>query len=211
MKTRLILAVAALSFTACKKEKSAEDPFKGNTCDYAPYSNGALFSYKTVDGSADTLAFSLTAVGDSVINGETWRVLQDVDDGTEALFRCGNGDYQTYADFSGIPGAPPDPLRTTYLRESVSLGGSWTETVLVDLPPLGQVNVTLTHTIMQKGTAKTVFGQRFENVIGVRTEASVPPVIPSETLYTNYFAKGVGLVQSDTPEDTTYIASYNIP
>ncbi|WP_298707424.1 hypothetical protein [Chitinophaga sp.] len=211
MKVRLLLAVAALAFVSCKKEKSQEDPFKGQTCDYAPYSDGATFSYNMVDGTSDTLRFSLKATGDSTLNGEVWRVLEDMDDGTKGLFRCGNGMYEQFADFSGIPGAPADPVRSVYLRENVNLGGSWTEMMLIDIPMAGSVNATITHTIMQKGTAKEVAGQRFESVIGVRTEVSVPPLVPAQTVLTSFYAKGVGLIEADTETDTTYIVSYNIP
>lgn len=211
MKVRLLLAVAALAFVSCKKDKSAEDPFKGHTCDYAPYSDGALFSYNTVDGTDDTLRFSLKATGDSTLNGEVWRVMENLDNGKEGLFRCGNGIYEQFADFSDIAGGSADPIRSVYLRDNINLGGSWTETVLVDISFVGPVSATLTHTIMQKGTAKVVAGQRFENVIGVRTEVSIPPLVPAQTILTSFYAKGVGLIEADTQLDTTYIVSYNIP
>lgn len=211
MKARLILAVAALAFFSCKKEKSEESPFKGKTCDYAPYSDGAVFSYNIVNGSTDTLRYSEKVTGDSMINGEAWRVLLNTDSGEELLFRCGNGDYETQSDFSDLIGQPLDPVRLMYLRESVTRGNFWMQNVEIDIPFIGQLNVIFTHTVMQKGSPKDVFGQRFENVTGIRTEISIPPMVPPRTAFTIYYAKGVGLIQAETETDTTYITSYNIP
>ncbi|WP_341841997.1 hypothetical protein [Chitinophaga caseinilytica] len=212
MKARLLLAVAVLAFSACTKEKSKETPIKGTTCDYAPYFTGATFSYNMVDGSTDTLRYTLLVKGDSMISGQPWRVLEDVDMGDKSLFRCGGGEYETMADFSDIPGAQADKFHTVYLRDNLPPGGSWTESVLVDIPILGKVNVTVTHTIIQKGAPKTTKqGQTFDDVIGVRTEASVPPVYPAQEIFTNFYAKGVGLIQLESPTDTTYITSYVFP
>lgn len=211
MKVRWLLAAAVLAFSACKKEKSEERPYKGNVCDYAPYTNGSSFTFYNISSTGDTTIYTLEGKGDSLLNGQAWAVLQEQIGGDKTLFRCGNGDYEQLADFSFIPGGPADPVRSIYLRESVNLGGSWTETILVDLPVIGKVNLTLTNTIMQKGTSKTVLGQRFENVIGVRTDFSVPPILPAETLVTRYYAKGVGMIQADTDQDTAVIFSYSIP
>ncbi len=211
MKVRWLLAAAVLAFTACKKDKSEERPYKGNVCDYAPYTNGSSFTFYNITSTGDTTIYTLEGKGDSLLNGQAWLVMQEQSSGEKTLFRCGNGDYEQLADYSGFPGGPADPVRNVYLRESMNLGGSWTETILVDLPVFGKVNLTLTNTIMQKGTSKTVLGQRFENVIGVRTDFSVPPILPAETLFTRYFAKGVGMIQVDTEQDTAVIFSYSIP
>lgn len=212
MKARLLLAAAVVALSACTKEKSKESPNKGATCDYAPYFTGASFSYNTVNETEDTLRYTLLVKGDTLIGGQPWRVLEDEGTGEKSLFRCGGGEYETMADLSEIPGAPTDPLKTVYLRENLAPGGTWTETVAVDIPILGKVNVTLTHTIMQKGAPKTTkLGQTFEDVVGVRTDASLPPVYPPQTIYTNYYAKGVGLIQLETETDTTYITSYFFP
>jgi hypothetical protein len=147
-----------------------------------------------------------------MISGQPWRVLEDVDMGDKSLFRCGGGEYETMADFSEVTGAPTDKFHTVYLRDNLPPGGSWNETIAVDIPVLGKVNVTVTHTIIQKGSPKTTKqGQTFEDVIGVRTEASVPPVYPAREIFTNFYAKGVGLIQLESQTDTTYITSYVFP
>ncbi|RPD40300.1 hypothetical protein [Chitinophaga barathri] len=203
--------ISLLIFAACKKETSFEEPFKGNTCDYAPYTTGSVFEYEMVDvATGDTLDYTLRVEGDTVYNGEDFRKLTDDFTGEYSLFRCGGGNYQQLLDVSAIPNAPADPIKTDYLKDNMRLGESWTELLPVTLPVIGDVNINIAYTIIQKGTGKTVLGVQFSEVIGVRMEVSVPPILPPETLTTNYYAKGVGLIQVDRFEDTTYLKTYTI-
>lgn len=213
MKSRLLLlsVTVVLLFVSCKKEKSLEGSFKGNTCDYAPYSTGSSFAYQQVIVSLpDTFSFTLLAKQDTALGGELYRVLEDEMTGGVSLFRCGGGDYIQLADISELPGAPTEPVKTTYLKDNVNLGQGWEEQIPVTLPVIGDVVLTVNYTVMQKGTNKTVLGTTYEDVIGVRMEVSAPPFLPPTELSTNYYAKGVGLIQLDTEEDTTRLSAYTI-
>ncbi|MGX5818260.1 hypothetical protein ACWKWU_08705 [Chitinophaga lutea] len=211
---RMLLPVASLivlSTLSCKKETSLETPPASNVCDYAPYTVGSEFSYEMVDNaSSDTLRFGLRALKDSIIDKKPHRVLEDDLTGELSFFRCGGGSYYQVAPITGIPNVPDTVIASLYLKDNAALGSSWEEEVLIDLPPIGQIPLTLSYTIIQKGTSKTVLGKRFDNVIGVRMDISLPPLLPAEEISTNYFAKGVGLIEVDTPADTTRIASYTI-
>ncbi|MBO9152781.1 hypothetical protein ACFOTA_11225 [Chitinophaga sp. GCM10012297] len=213
MKRRPLAAlfITILLLAACKKESSLEEPFKPNYCDYAPYSTGSVFSYEMADVlTGDTLAYTLRVEGDTTYNNEPFRKLTDDFTGEYSLFRCGGGNYEQLLDVSAIPDAPPDPIKTVYLKDDLRLGEHWEELIPVSLPVIGDVNITITYTIIQKGTSKTVLAETFSDVIGVRMEVSVPPVLPPETLMVNYYAKGVGLIQVDRFEDTTRLKSYTI-
>lgn len=214
MKLPLLVAIviAVGTLASCKKEKSREEPVKTGTCDYAPYTTGSLFEYEQVAaGSPDTVEYTLEVKGDSTVDGKVYRVLEA--DGVAddvSLFRCGGGDYIQLADVSGLTGTPLGIVQSVYLKDNVGLGSSWNEKFPVDLPVIGSVDVTVTYTIMQRGTSKTVLGKVYKDVIGVRTEISVEPFLPRTELSTNYYAKGVGLIELDTEEDTTRLISYTI-
>ncbi|AWO01615.1 hypothetical protein DLD77_07860 [Chitinophaga alhagiae] len=196
---------------ACKKEKSQEEPVVQNTCDYAPYTTGSSFAYQQVAvSSPDTFYYTLQVMGDSVVNGEQFRVLEDDAGSGMSLFRCGGGSYVQLADIAAVSNVPSNVVKTEYLKENVALGGGWQEQFPINLPIVGDVQLTVDYTIMQKGTSKTVLGTVFNNVIGVRMEVSVPPYLPPTELSTNYYAKGVGLIQLDTDTDTTRLQSYAI-
>ncbi len=197
---------------ACKKEKSLEEPVKTGTCDYAPYSTGSTFAYEQVAvGAPDTFKYTMEVKGDSVVGGKTFRVLEaDDGSGSTSLFRCGGGDYIQLADVTELTNAPTELVQTVYLKDNLALGKTWEEEFLINLPIVGEVPLTVTYTIVQRGTAKTVLGTNYKDVIGVRMDISIDPFLPLTELSTNYYAKGVGLIQLDTDSDTTRLRSYTI-
>jgi hypothetical protein len=203
--------VTTVLLAGCRKEKSLEEVAPRNICDYAPYSQGSFFEYELVNVSpTDTLLYTMHVRGDSLINEEEFSLLEDDLTGAISLFRCGNGDYVQLADVSGLSNAPTEPVKTTYLKENLSLGQTWREEIPVTLLVLGDVVLTIDYTIIQKGTGKTVRGVSYKDVMGVRMDVSIPPFLPPTELSTNYYAKGLGLIQADTDSDTTRLKSYTI-
>jgi hypothetical protein len=158
-------------------------------------------------GSED---FVLLVKGDSVIGNASYRVLEDDITGDFSLFGCGNGDYVQLLAVTGIPNAPTQPIKTTYLKENVPLGQGWSEDMPITISGLGDFILNIHYTVVQKGSNKTVLGKAYTDVIGVEMEVSVPPFIPPQILSTNYYAKGVGLIELDRVEDTTRLRSYII-
>ena len=205
-----LIAVGVLA--ACKKEKSREEPEKAGTCEYAPYTTGSSFTYKQVSIDVpDTLEYTMEVKGDSIVEGKKFRVLEADDAAMSiSLFRCGGGDYFQLADASGLTGTPLGLVQTVYLKDSQPLGGTWEEQFPVDVPVIGRVNVTVSYTIVQRGTGKTVLGKAYKDVFGVRMDISLEPLLPRTELSTNYYARGVGLIQLDTDADTTRLATYTI-
>lgn len=206
---RLVFAVMVLA--ACKKEESGEKPFQSNVCDYAPYTPGSSFNYEFVHVSPPgSEHFVLQVKRDSIVRKESYRVLEDGITGEFSLFDCGGGDYVQLLAVTGIPNAPVQPIKTTYLKENISLGQGWAEDVPITINGLGDFMLNIRYTVVQKGSNKTVLGKVYTNVIGVEMEVSVPPFIPAQVLSTNYYAKGVGLIELDRLEDTTRLRSYVI-
>lgn len=206
-----IVVMVVTMLAACKKEKSQEEPVVQNTCDYAPYTTGSSFAYQQVAvSSPDTFHYTLQVMGDSTVNGEQFRVLEDDAGSGMSLFRCGGGTYVQVADIAAVSNVPSNVVRTVYLKDNVALGGGWQEQFPINLPIVGDVQLVVDYTIMQKGTSKTVLGTVYKDVIGVRMEVSIPPYLPPTELSTNYYAKGVGLIQLDTDTDTTRLQTYTI-
>lgn len=207
----LSLVFAVMVLAACKKETSYEGPLQSHVCNYAPYTAGSSFNYEFVNvnpaGSED---FVLMVKGDSVIGNESYRVLEDDITGEFSLFDCNGVDYVQLLAVTGIPNAPTQPIKTTYLKENVPLGQGWSEDIPVTITGLGDFMLNIRYTIIQKGSNKTVLGKAYTNVIGVEMEVSVPPFISPQILSTNYYAKDVGLIELDRFEDTTRLRSHII-
>jgi len=207
----LCLVFAIMVLAACKKEKSEEGPLQSHVCNYSPYTTGSSFNYEFVNVNPPMSGdFVLLVKGDSVIGNESYRVLEDDITGEFSLFDCGNGDYVQLLAVTGIPNAPTQPIKTTYLKENVPLGQGWSEDIPITITGLGDFMLHIRYTIIQKGSNKTVLGKAYTNVIGVEMEVSVPPFILPQILSTNYYAKGVGLIELDRFEDTTRLRTYNI-
>lgn len=203
--------IVVLLLAACKKEKSLEEPLVQNTCDYAPYSTGSVFEYEqTYAATPDTDAFSLQVKGDSMVNNELYRLLEEDGGGATSLFRCGGGSYIQLADVSELTNTASEPVQTIYLKDNVPLGQGWEDQFIINLPIVGKVELTANYTVIQRGTSKTVLGKVYKDVIGVRMEVSVPPYLPPTEFNTGYYAKGVGLIEMNNDTDTIRLKSYTI-
>ncbi len=201
---------------ACKKEKSREGeppttPPSTSNCGYAPYTNGSVYNFENVNANtSDTTFFTVTITGDSVINGETYKKLST--DTATTYDRCDNGNYRQLVKGISYQGFTADSVMTTYLKDNVPAGSTWSDTVEVKDGGIAQ-DVYLNYTITQKGINKRVYDLDYTEVIVVRLSASTKilgQTINLGTLATNYYAKDIGLVQIDQAEDTTRLRSYNI-
>lgn len=208
----LIPAIAGfILMMACKKEKSQEDQAPpASACDYAPYTDGSTFDYENVDTSEDTLRYTLTVAGDSVINDTTFKKLSD--GSTTTYSACNNGNYVQMASNITFEGFTAGDIKTTFLKDNVMVGASWSDTIPVTMSSV-TLSAILRYTITAKDAVKSVYSQEFKSVIGVKLDAVVivdGTPIPVATISTNYYAKGVGLIQADRATDTTRLKSYTI-
>lgn len=201
-----------LAIFACKKETSQEGTPKETLCGYAPYYKGSAFYYTQTSINGDVTDYTLTATGDSMIDGKKYQVLETDLDGSVSFQRCDNGVYTQVATDVSLQGYEADLIISTYLKDNVRAGSSWEDTLSVDTP-LGYAKLTLTYTVTEKNISKTVLVETFKNVIAVRMDAKATIMgfpVDLGTLATNYYAEGVGLIQVDTDSDTTRIFNYDI-
>jgi hypothetical protein len=201
---------------ACKKEKSREGeppttPPSTSNCGYSPYTNGSVYNFENVNANtSDTNFFTVTITGDSVINGQTYKKLSS--DTATTYDRCENGSYRQLVKGISYQGFTADSVMTTYLKDNVPAGSTWSDTVEVKDGGIAQ-DVYLNYTITQKGINKRVYDLDYTEVIVVRLSASTKilgQTINLGTLATNYYARDIGLIQIDQAEDTTRLRSYNI-
>ncbi len=198
-------------WAACKKEVSREGEPPVTTCSYAPYTTGSVYNFENVNNSTkDTTRFSVNITGDTIINGLVYKKLAS--DTATTYDHCDNGSYHQMVRGISYEGYTADSVMSIYLKDNVPAGSSWSDTVTVK-NGADQETVYLTYTVMQKGIVKKVYDLDFTEVIGVRLSASVKVLgIPVSlgALATNYYAKGVGLIEIDQPTDTTRLRDYNI-
>lgn len=199
---------SAILLLACRKEKSNENPFV--ICGYTPYSNGSFFTFENVTSNRDTVDYTLTVKGDTLVNGDTYAKL--VHDSFTVYIRCDNGHSYQFMPSINLPGYQLQPKANRFLIEDKPLGGTWSDTILLTVSGLKQMGL-LQYSIVEKGITKTVYGREFQNVIGVKQDAAFiigGTAVPVGTLAVNYYALHIGPIQIDKENDTTRLKDYTI-
>ncbi len=212
IKGRLLVAISLCAFLlfSCSKEMSTETDSPNNSCSYAPYSQGSSFTYLSVNQSKDSTTYTLTVNGDTTINGNVYRKIGD--DKVFMCSGCTNGVYTQIASILSFDGYKAADLRLTYLNDFLPVGSSWTDTISVKNDSTTSTAV-LQYTIMEKGGNRMVNGKGYTDVITVQTDASATvmnTLLPLGTISTNYYAKGIGLIESDQSQDTTTLVGYTL-
>jgi hypothetical protein len=197
-----------MALFSCKREKSSEAVYK--VCGYAPYTTGTTFDYVYVSNTQDTLAYTLTVTGDTLINGDRFSILNN--GYTSQYVRCDSGRYFLFEFGLSTPDYErPDGLRL-FLYDNKSVGATWSDTIIAVASGQPQIGL-LQYTILQKGGPRTVMGHEYANVIGVRQDAAVlidSTIHPIRTIATYYYAEDVGYIQAVGPQYIVSLKSYNV-
>ncbi len=210
MKMRILsafLAATVLIFTQCKKDDATPTPTV--TTDYAPMTSGSSFDYKVTDSAgATTATYTMTSTGrDTTFSGNTksYRIFK-LNDSTGSLdyySKSGN----SYYHFTTLPLIGKyDEL---YLKDNGNVNDSW----VINLPAIdsipgapiaGPYTPTVTYSIAEVGSSKTVEGKNYTDVIKIRMDISVAVTVPLLGVQhlaiggrDSYYSKGVGLIQEN--------------
>lgn len=196
-----------LFLLSCKKEKSGESIFE--TCGYAPYSIGSTFDYQYVSGS-DTLLYTLTVTGDTLLNGNRFSVLSS--GMANQYIGCDNGRYYLFEPRVSLPDYEiPDGFRL-FLLETTPVGRGWSDTIRALISGEEQIAL-LKYLIIQNGTPRTILGHEYASVIGVQQSSallSAGVVYPLDNIATYYYAKDVGYIQAIANNYSISLRSYHI-
>ncbi|MES2777053.1 MAG: hypothetical protein V4722_22945 [Bacteroidota bacterium] len=200
----LLLAVTIFS---CQKELSLENTTVtvggGGTqtneckaCVYIPVCNGSHFTYyDTINGTGGLITDTLQFIKDTSMSGKTFQKFFATGNQSYSYTNCTNGESRLVG-FSVVTvgGNNITKVALIQLKANLSVGGSWSDTVINQL---GQA-IIYNSSIISKGTSSTLNGQTFNDVIHVQIEigADIPLVgfyVVNSADY--YYAKGVGLIE----------------
>lgn len=198
MQKTLIFCAAAfiiLSAGNCKKNPDAQPP--ADQGDYQPLTIGSEWNYSTTGttaaGPVNSL-FKLTVLNkDTVSGGKTYKVFSNSVGQNEYYNKSGN-DYNRISFFAALP----QPVEVLYLKDNLSVGGSWTEVENITVPGVPfPVPVSLNFVVEKNKFDTTMDGTVYKDVIKVRLTPTVPGVtITSDISY--YYARKVGLFYNKT-------------
>jgi hypothetical protein len=194
----LILTVAAIGAGSCKKESNAHAAIDSTADSYFPLTSGSTWKYAvTGAGGNDMLTVKMTGAT-ITINGRTYykstNSYQKKGSSTGYFFDAshiyGKGAANTDAGLA---------IEFKFLNDTAAIGQSWTHSPTDD----GMINgipARTVNTIVEKDIGKTIGGETFTGVIHTRVDLqyNYGSGFQSSAVYDFYFARGVGLIETDT-------------
>ena len=127
---------------------------------------------------------------------------------TYRIFKHSNGDISDYYNITGndyyrfqkvdLNGTLLQ-IEDLYLKDNQPLNTTWSQTLNLNLPGFPfAVPVTVTNTIIEKGSSRTINGTAYTDVIAVKTDITSSG-LPAGTIVTDiktYYAKKVGMIEA---------------
>ena len=197
-----------LLFAGCSKEKSNEETY--DRCNYAPYVPGNSFTYQRILASHDTLVYTVKVTGDTLLQGQIYAVLNN--EYNNQYIRCNDGLYYLFEPGVSRPDYESPDGERLFLYDYMKPGQSWINNISATVSGVEQQGV-LQYTVIQTGVPKTVLGNTYTDVIGIRQDADLildGVFFPIGTIATYYYAKGVGYIEVDSPTDTIRMLRYSV-
>jgi hypothetical protein len=200
MRNRLLVPIAALSLlviAACSDSPTDSSTSTGDS--YFPTSKGSTWTYT---GNVD---YTVTVTGDTTIAGRSYTTISNSGlPGKVGLIRKTDGIYYQ-ADAGDLAG------EQIFFKENVPANESWTFEYTA---PNGFPNKA-DFTLVELGGTRTVAGKEYTNVAHLHSVNSMKhPLTGTWVVFTQadyYYAKGVGLIQSDLGvQGKSDLTSYSI-
>ncbi|HPH86358.1 MAG TPA: hypothetical protein PLC48_12900 [Ferruginibacter sp.] len=136
---------------------------------------------------------------DTSIGSRTYRIFKHSNANASDYYNITGNEYYRYQkqDLNGTPLSIED----LYLKDNQSTGASWSQTINLTVPgfPVA-IPITVTNSVIEKGSSKTVNGTSYTDVIGIKTDIVAGGGLPANTIVTDiksYYARKVGLIQAD--------------
>jgi hypothetical protein len=214
-KTVLILFIVSVFFyCSCKKESTNNNIKDVNTTtsdSFFPIGTGSTWSYYLIsDGLASDIAVIKISDTNTTINSRSYHkasyMTKLYGDTTEYFYA---GDHLFALKFTDLL------YQTTFdlqiLNDTASVGYKWTAEA-TDNNLLNNIPVRAVTTILEKNISKSVGGATFKNV--THTQVEIQYVLNGQAIeyatYDFYFAKGVGIIESDYDETNVHHRYYTI-
>ncbi|MEP6927497.1 MAG: hypothetical protein ABI834_07665 [Ginsengibacter sp.] len=207
MKIKALLFSAFILFIiSCKK---SENTTISKQDKYLTTSAGSTWNYHETNSSGPAPVntdYTLTSTSrDTSINNKSYHIFTNSTGSTRYLSISGNDYYQ----FDSLPSAlGTAALEILYLKDNISIGGTWSQNTSVTLPGVPfPVPITLSYNIAEKGISRSVNGNNYTGVIHVTTSIS-SSLIPAASLTTNinsYYAEKYGLIESSNIIQLNYL------
>lgn len=201
MKTLCLTAcLSIILLSSCTKDESQT----GNTTDTTTYINtieGSSWTYHEINSSGlqpVNSDYTVTSTSkDTSINGKSYHVYNYSYGGSRYLNMSGH----EYFQFDSLPGGLGEVFDRLYLKDNVSVGSKWDQSLSVSVPGVQfPVPVTITNKISEKGISREVNGITYTNVIHVTTSIT-SALIPSNALTSSidsYYAEKFGLIENSS-------------
>lgn len=194
----LILAVAAIFISSCKKD-SKKIPANNSTYNsYFPLTSASTWKYLvTGAGVNDTLMVQLIGAA-TAINGKVYyntnSMYQKMGSSVGYFFRSNH----LYGSNSSNAAAGLT-IEFQFLNDTAAAGRNWISSPTVNGLVNG-VHARTVNTIKEVNISKTVGGKIFNNVIHTEVDLqyNYGAGYESSALYEFYFAKGVGMIENET-------------
>jgi hypothetical protein len=221
----LLPLLIAFSFTACSSDSSNDESAAQNsTGDYWPTTvdNNWIF---TQDGEETTMKI----IGIDEMDGAKYYkfnqmagAIASVDAQTSVWIKKNKGDYFikmgeisiNFGSFTGKITGYEFIILKDYLEINQTWGGKYTHTTNYNVPDFPTVVTTVNYTgkILEKGSALTINGTTFKDVIkfSFTQSASIIGQATSETITNYWIAKNVGVIKMETNGSVSELKSYLI-
>lgn len=204
------LTVLTLGFSCKKKDSNTpETPAEK----YMNLSSGNTWTYETVNNlTVTTTSNTATSTNkDTSIAGKSYHVFTNSSGAANDYYNITGNDYYTFRNLVAFGSSSVEHI---YLKDNATAGTSWSQTITI-APFSGvptTVPLTITNTIAEKNTSRTVNGKTYNNVIHISTSLSSAS-LPAGSLTTDiqsYYAPKYGLIESKTKITTTLLTGSNV-
>ncbi|GAB2823299.1 hypothetical protein [Ferruginibacter profundus] len=193
-KTFLAFLALAIAGISCKKSDST--PAEAEK--YMDLTAGTTSKYQLTNNlTASVTINTVTSTNrDSTIGSKVYHVFTNSNGTPNEYYNITGNDYYTFRSLGAALGNLT--VESIYLKDNAAVGASWSLPVNVPVPGLGTVPVTLTNTIAEKGTGRTVNGVAYTGVIHITTTIAVTGLPPGSVTsdIQSYYAPKAGLIES---------------
>jgi hypothetical protein len=200
---KLIFACLPLALLAisCKKDGDSAPIVPEDK--YMSITTNSKWTYDVINnpGPSQTAVVDTVTVTsqDTSIGSKTYRIFKHSNGNASDYYNISGNEYYRFQkqDLNGTPLAIED----LYLKDNQSTGVSWSQTINLTVPgfPVA-IPITVTNSVIEKGSSKTVNGTSYTDVIGIKTDIVAGGGLPANTIVSDiksYYARKVGLIQAD--------------